>query len=624
MAKADPTLVNAGLREATSRAGADVPNMKPMFDSTSDLSAAYSKQIFGIMKSFQDKKDTKRIAKEKQLGKFTKIVDDSWHKIYNLKEPLSDKTVRAVERHVEKKQAEFEEVNSLGKNDTKENARARTRIMGELQRTINQIVETRAGFMKMKTNSENMNMGLVDDDIIDPATDMIDFGNHDTNDNLSIDINSKGEVVFTTKNYWGDANSTWGDPVSMTMKQLLEAFPGINPKDDADYMEQLTSSSASGATAAGENNPTNNYDVNAQRGLFLDRIKDDDDFNNFTGRRVGNINMKSFEEALLGGLDIPVSALDNMFIDDNGERMDIGSVFAELDVNKDGFINEKDEVLTKALGPEAIELFEANIENMIDAIINPSNDAFSLSVSKELLADYYVGAETTDERDAIIGIDQQKYNKSFDKTIEANKKEKERNKKSYTPANYKVKGVNVSNKDWNKNYKPYISWLENPIEGTTHQTPSGDTVKFEGGKFFGWNIEGGKWNGPFDLQRIAQQEGLINYVEGANINTSSENYNTDAYNIDSDFNGTTAIELLTMSEIDAVTTLRTFFKVDEDVIIAGSDPRYGKEGVIVPVINDEGEDSGELISYSLNTRKDIEKLMRYFSDKGWQTYINKQ
>ena len=49
MAKADPTLVRASLAEATARAGADVPNYKNLYTSTTNISQGYLKQITDIM-----------------------------------------------------------------------------------------------------------------------------------------------------------------------------------------------------------------------------------------------------------------------------------------------------------------------------------------------------------------------------------------------------------------------------------------------------------------------------------------------------------------------------------------------------------------------------------------------
>ena len=88
-------------------------------------------------------------------------------------------------------------------------------------------------------------------------------------------------------------------------------------------------------------------------------------------------------------------------------------------------VNGEDMALAKAMGEEAYGSFEANMDAMIDAVVNVDNPAFSLSRSQELLADYYIGKEAEGNNPAIIGVDQQKYNAAFSEA-ERVKKNQER------------------------------------------------------------------------------------------------------------------------------------------------------------------------------------------------------
>ena len=69
---ADRTLVNAAFKEATSRAGVDVPNLKPLYDSNTQNMKSYLGIATDAMTEYKVEKETLRIGKNAQLSEFKK------------------------------------------------------------------------------------------------------------------------------------------------------------------------------------------------------------------------------------------------------------------------------------------------------------------------------------------------------------------------------------------------------------------------------------------------------------------------------------------------------------------------------------------------------------------------
>lgn len=636
MAKADPTLVKAAFLEAQTRAGASVPDLKPLYDSTASISGGYMKQIAGIMQMVKGKKEKERIALEKQLVDFTKIAEEGLDKLYRMKEPMSEGIINAIEKHIEELQDEFELVNTLGKNDTKENAKARRRITGELSRVVNQTIDLRKNFMTFSDQAKNMNMNRVKAGVVDPAQMMIHINKHDENiENGKLNISyGKDGIIFTARNYWGDATSQWGDEVSMTFKEIQEAFPVINKQADADYIEMVNNSTTTGIADGDKTNPVKDYKIDEQRGLFKNKIVDGDAFGDFSTRRIDLLNKLSFEEALLEDIRIPMDVLNNMFIDDNGGRMEVGAVFAKLDLNGDGFVDKGDEAMAIAMGGDALNYFEANVDNMIDAIVNPNNEAFDLQTSTSLLTDYYVGSEDG----KIIGIDQQKYIDAFDKTVKENEIKENRNNPSYTGANKLINGSYVNPKDWKANYEPYINWLENPVEGESYNPPNGGRIKYENGEFWS-EIQTSKdvyeWK-TVPLGDIIDRDGISEHVEGgrtaprsagANTNNNTNNTNnapSQRHAMDSIFTGGggkhQATSFVSGDPMKVAAILREHFNVSTNNIYPnkkklGGEHLEGEGDVLV------FEFDTRLSPISIKTEDDVKKLMRFLNEKEWSDFI---
>ena len=183
MAKADPTLVKAAFTEAKTKAAADVPSMKPLYDATTEISRGYLTQITGIMKSYKDEKEKERVALEKQLEPFQKIANETLVSLFEMEEAMPDKVVNAYERRVKELQDEFELVNTLGNEDTAENRKMRMKLMGELNKISKQTVNMRKTSMDFADRIANgqVNIGIIENEIIDPAKMALDFKNMDNN-----------------------------------------------------------------------------------------------------------------------------------------------------------------------------------------------------------------------------------------------------------------------------------------------------------------------------------------------------------------------------------------------------------------------------------------------------------
>ena len=399
--KADSTLVQAAFREGQSGALADVPNLKPLYDQTTKIGDQYTKAIKDIVNVFNLKSEQEDLEKEKRLKPFKSVADEAFQTLYSQDEPMPQKVIDAVTAEVERLQAEFEKVNTEGKGDTRENERARMKITGDLKRITNEAINTRANFMKMTGSAGDWNPKLIDTNKIDPIKSILDLKNMDKNNGIKVAY-VDGKLTFTTENYStgvgigvvGPEGITreeykLGDAVSFNSDQMAAALPKVDLNNDKWLLEGQNSAAKQGQMDA-KNKIDSYYDsdyaVGEVKSEIESQIKTEDQFQDIMSRKMDGINAPSFMTALRSRMDIPLSTFDNMFYDDNGKKVDLGGVFAELDKNNDGDINTAD---SAGLKGEALQSFENNYNQMIDALVNINNPAFDLKTSKGLLVDYY-------------------------------------------------------------------------------------------------------------------------------------------------------------------------------------------------------------------------------------------
>ena len=440
---ADSTLVNAAFKLGQTEAGANVPNMAPLMKAQVGISAGFTKMARDAMSNHQKKKEVQRVGKSKQLGVFEKVFTDTLTKLYEQEEPLPDEFIDAVTARVESLQEEFEAFNTYGKGDTSVNNRERARIMGELKRVTNEVVNFRGGLEKFAVDRENglLNEGECAESSIAPAQQAIDMRNFSKNaadGKVEVGYGEDGKLQIISRNYNYSAGSmvedpnnpgkmiqagesTWGDDVIVNIESLEKSFPTKDTKQDASILASLTESGNTGKVDGLKPNPVNNYDRDQRRSEYLDSFKTDKDISNIVSRKIEGVegNHPSFKDALLSDVNIPLSILDNMFyeaVDNDGKpiRVEVGLLFKDLDLDGVEGINQKDYDLAEQIGGDAFKDFETNLDAMIDVITNVNNELFDRTTTAGLLADY------------LTSMDEEKYNTNFN--VAKKSKEKVNNK----------------------------------------------------------------------------------------------------------------------------------------------------------------------------------------------------
>ena len=410
---ADRTLVDAAFAEARSRAAAQVPDLTNLYKSSIAISRGYKDLIIGAMDEYKRKKEEHKVALDNQMKQFNTIMEENLQALYNEDQPMPDLFINSVEGKLKDLQAEFEKVNTLGKGDNVENQRTRRRITGDLNKVVSEIKAVRGTIQKMSVQAKDINKNRISMNTW-AGLSILDLKNWNNNPNIKLDWNDEGKVTFTTSGYNGygtnNADGT-GDEITLTMKQLEEAFPFANYDFDTKYTENLTFTSdlAKGHGVKG----TYDYKIDDQRAEFIDGLETDKDVENIVSRKIKNVRGISFEDALIENIDIPVTLLDNMFVDDGGVRTDIGQVFKTLDTDGDGFIEKEDMTLAKAMGEEVYATYEENLDDMIEAIVNVNHKAYNADRTKGLLADYFIGKKGEGNQEDIKGIDWQTYDDSY-------------------------------------------------------------------------------------------------------------------------------------------------------------------------------------------------------------------
>jgi hypothetical protein len=396
---ADNTLVQASFKEAISGAGADVPNLKPLYDSAQ----AINKSVFGVINTFMTgyakEKETQRVGKARQMSGFQKQSDDLVATMYAQDEPLPEAFMMAAASHIKDLQDEFEMYNTIGKGDTQENSMARARIMGELTRAKNKIINFRAGSQIFLEGFKDVNEGEVNGKKIAGQQQALDFKNYGGEDGLiatgKVEVNfGKNGFEITSKDYetvvsggFGlngfERREVVGGKMVVSLESLNKNFPQTNKEHHAGIIEDHTImlDQGTGDGKLGERN----YNEEIQLGKWVEHVNTPEKFRNMVSSSIKGVSDTSFKQHLESNLEIPISVLDNMYYDDNGERVDIGLVFKDLNKVDDGVINEKDR---EGLSGQELETFNQNVDALIDALTNVDNPAFDIGKSSKMLGQY--------------------------------------------------------------------------------------------------------------------------------------------------------------------------------------------------------------------------------------------
>ena len=372
---ADSTLVKASLQESMSRAGTQVPNLKPLYESNVESTKAYLGIVEDAVKGFKEKEEKLRVGREKQLDSFKDIMNNNYKLLFEQEQTMPQEVVNAVDAEVRRLQEEFEAVNTYGKGDTVENERARMRISGELKKVINQAIDARSTFGILGQDTKMWNDGAIKGDLIAMKR-MFNVDSIDKDDNVSVSF-VDGKLTFRVINHLMDGDIPTGD-VSYNMEQLRKNIPQANLKADAVVLKTINSA----GTQAKEHGRQNqkNFDEQEFYNIFSKQVQTKEDFTNLAFRRLEDVHQKSFRNNLLENMDVAIDTMDATFKD----------MFKSMDKNNngegDGIIDSKD---IEGLSDAGREVFENNYKQMIDVLTDVDNENFSLERSRNLLADYF-------------------------------------------------------------------------------------------------------------------------------------------------------------------------------------------------------------------------------------------
>ena len=380
---ADRTLVDAAFKEATSRAGVDVPNLKPLYDSNTENMKSYLGIATDAMKEYKVEKETLRIGKNAQLSEFKKIMDKNYEKIVKRKETMPQELVNAVDAEVKRLQDEFEAVNTFGKGDNVENEKARTRITADLQRVIGEAVDARATFQMLSENKDAWHTNAIKSETIAPMMLMMDLDNMDMDDNVSVSF-INGKLTFNAKNYTqvndGFGNMITGGDMSYNLKQMRENLPTINAKTQGAVVDIYKTRVAQAKLDAEDSNAPmiNDEELVSNIEAIIDTKED---FRDLALTRIEGVNKESLVSALQNtdpkkGASISLELLESTFL----------TTFQLTDVDKDGDIDLQD---MEALESEADKaLFKENFDKMVNVLTDITDDNFDLDRSKKVLVNH--------------------------------------------------------------------------------------------------------------------------------------------------------------------------------------------------------------------------------------------
>jgi len=492
---ADSVLVNAAFKEAATKYGGDVINMKPMYDSNVAGMNKVFNTISGAMGIYSAKKEVGRAGVRKQMAAFQAQANAGVKDMYAQDEPMPDAFINAFRKKITDLQDEFEAVNTYGKGDTAENSMARSRIMGELQRVQNQATNFRAKTNIFLDSIDNVNEGEVNAKDIAGSQQALDFSNYPRlvrEGKISKVEYGENGIEITSRGYYSDASGSWGEEV-VSLASLKAKFPQTDLEHHAQVFKIRNEYVTQGKAAANKTNPENDYNEEEANEAFTRQVNTPKKFKNVVSSRIDGLSESSFKVNLEKNLQIPLSVLENMYYTEDGSRVEIGQVYKDLNLVDDGVIDEKD--IAAGKGNAA---FEQNLDSLIDALTNVDNPAFDIGLSASMLGGYLGEIAKSD------------YKEMFNKTTKENSKNTD-------GVNKKIGNSLITPDVWSDSYVPYIDFLENPVEGSRTQSPRGLDVIYEDG-VFKKEVEG-EWVEQ-SLSDLASIDYIGKYVKGGNTFTS--------------------------------------------------------------------------------------------------------
>jgi hypothetical protein len=399
---ADSTLVNAAFKEAGTRAGAEVPNLKPLYESTVKQGKQSLDMITGVMDELKQDELNRIAGSDAQMQEFTGLVNKMDKMLAIDKLPLPQKVIIAIEEGVKDLQQQFEAVNTYGDGDTRENERARTRINGELQKLVSSAVNTRGGMMKIGKTIDDVNGIEFTDDNRAIASQMINLEDMDTDDRISVGV-VNGQITFTASKYNTTTMFTnpmlseetkeiqYGEPVSWNIDQIVEAIPMKDKNFDLRAIAGLKDAKLGGATAQAGGQAKESYNLEGAVRDIKATIKTKEDFMNIAQRELEGTDIQGFRTGLLASGELQLGLIEAMFTDNLGNVNPIYETLAALDNNDDGEVGGKPSITSadqRGLTGEALKTWKDNSMALIDMITMVNNKNFNLAVSTDIISNY--------------------------------------------------------------------------------------------------------------------------------------------------------------------------------------------------------------------------------------------
>ena len=419
--QAEKSLVQNAFKKGHAKAMSGITDMSAQFRSDAAISKTMTDTITdtmtGIMGNIKLKKEQEKVAFEKGLEPFKAIANKAYETLHSQGEPLPQKFIDAVTNEVERLQDEFEAVNTEGKGDTRANERKRMEIQGRLKRITNEAINARASFMKIGQSAGDWNTQFIKPENVAPMQGVLDLENADKNDNYNVAF-VDGRLTITIDNVErtgirssvgfieGSENEDgmpeidydseeeeeykYTESVSFNLGDMEKALPTKNKATDAMLMQDITNNEEEGKNDRKQGKPNkwqNRLTVERAEHAYASSIKTPDQFQDHI-REIDGIGNGGFVEGLWSNVDIPMTVIQTMFVDDTGNPTELGTAFNQLDVNNDQVIGQED--YEKLRENENWQTFEKNIEALHDALVNVNNPAFHLKTSVDLLAKYKV------------------------------------------------------------------------------------------------------------------------------------------------------------------------------------------------------------------------------------------
>ena len=158
---ADSTLVNAAFKESESKYAGNAIDMKPLYDSNAAINTKATNLILGAIDIYSKEQKVIKDGVKAQLDIFNQNVENANVKYYKNGEPMSQLVINAVQDKIKELQAEFELVNTFGKNDNAENERARARLNASLKQIISSVNYDRTMLSSADTFFKDINTQAV-------------------------------------------------------------------------------------------------------------------------------------------------------------------------------------------------------------------------------------------------------------------------------------------------------------------------------------------------------------------------------------------------------------------------------------------------------------------------------